>query len=186
MSCDAPPCQAQVNFRSGHAVQERVDLVKDKCWKSQVPFDHALVWHSPSSQGPHVSCKGASASAAASHWIGSIGSCFFFCSIKSSSVKLCSSYIYYIYILLLCLLCLFASLSLSLSLWFGDALKVLQGRSLSGCWINLPDLSGLETAETGNCARECWNIRDNDSERVQKTDIIFLRVQNDAEKVRRR
>lgn len=116
MSCDAPPCQAQVNFRSGHAVQERVDLVKDKCWKSQVPFDHALVWHSPSSQGPHVSCKGASASAAASHWIGSIGSCFFFCSIKSSSVKLCSSYIYYIYILLLCLLCLFASLPHSLSL----------------------------------------------------------------------
>ena len=115
MSCDAPPCQAQVNFRSGHAVQERVDLVKDKCWKSQVPFDHALVWHSPSSQGPHVSCKGASASAAASHWIGSIGSCFFFCSIKSSSVKLCSSYIYYIYILLLCLLCLFASLPLRLS-----------------------------------------------------------------------
>ena len=68
-------------------------------------------------------------------------------------------------------LCL--SASLSLSLWFGDALKVLQGRSFSGCWINLPDLSGLETAETGNCARECWNIRDNDSERVQKQTLYF-------------
>jgi hypothetical protein len=94
-----------------------------------------------------------------------------------------TTYTYYYYV---CCASLPLCLTLSLCLWFGDALKVLQGRSLSGCWINLPDLSGLETAETGNCARECWNIRDNDSERVQKTDIIFLRVQNDAEKVRRR